>query len=50
LAPFERRETPSRRKESLGAPVSEIFGDQKGKSGKGRKKGDASSHIRWRKT
>jgi hypothetical protein len=37
-------------KESLGAPVSGFFGSLKTKSGKGRKKGEASSNIRRKKT
>jgi hypothetical protein len=41
---------PGRWKESLEAPASRFFGSLKTKSEKGRKKGDASSHIRRKKT
>jgi hypothetical protein len=49
-APFERGETLGRWKESLEAPVSGIFGGQRQKSEKGRKKGEAFSNIRRMKT
>jgi hypothetical protein len=37
-------------KESLGTPVVGFFGDQEQKGEKGRKKGEASSNIRRKRT
>jgi len=49
-APFERGEMPGRWKESPGTPLSGLFGDGKGKSERGRRKEETSSHIRRKKT
>jgi hypothetical protein len=50
FAPFERRETLGRWKESLGTPVVCFFGGEQRKGAKGRKQGEVSSNIQRKKT
>jgi hypothetical protein len=49
-APFVKRETPSRWKETPGVPAFCFFGDGKKKNERGMKKAGASSHIQWKQT
>jgi hypothetical protein len=49
-APFEKRETPSRWKETPGVQASGFFGNEKKKNGRGMKKASASSQIRRKET